>query len=105
MVAALLQLAHVASRPRSSLNGAWHFLVDAYDRGEIQRFWQNRTPAQPGELIEYGFAEAPTLDVPGDWNTQRRELFFYEGIVWYQRDFEASPAPGTRQVLHFGAAN
>ena len=100
-----LQLAHVGGRAGVSLNGPWHFLVDTYDRGEMQRFWENRAPRYPGELIEYGFADAETLEVPGDWNTQRPELFFYEGVVWYQRDFDFVSAAGARQVLHFGAAN
>ena len=39
---------------------------------------------------EYDFATAPTLKVPGDWNTQVPQLFNYEGVVWYQRDFDAA---------------
>ena len=54
---------------------------------------------------EYDFATAPTLNVPGDWNTQVPQLFNYEGVVWYQRDFDAQPKPGTRTFLHIGAAN
>ncbi len=54
---------------------------------------------------EYDFATAPTLKVPGDWNTQVPQLFNYEGVVWYQRDFDAQPKPGTRTFLHIGAAN
>src|SRR6202040_1700232 len=32
-------------------------------------------------------------------------LFFYEGVVWYQKDFEHTAKPNTRTFLHFGAAN
>jgi beta-glucuronidase len=54
---------------------------------------------------EYDFATAPTIKVPGDWNTQVPQLFNYEGVLWYQRDFDAQPKPGTRTFLHIGAAN
>jgi len=45
--------------------------------------------------------------VPGDWNTQRPELLYYEGIVWYQRRFDAAAADtddGRRRFVQFGAA-
>lgn len=32
-------------------------------------------------------------------------LFFYEGPLWYQRDFSFTPEPGKRVFLHIGAAN
>jgi len=41
--------------------------------------------------------------VPADWNTQRPELFLYEGVLWYQRRFETRVAPGRRSFLRFGA--
>ena len=42
---------------------------------------------------------------PGDWNTQRPELLYYEGPLWYRRRFDLAPAPGRRYLLHFEAAN
>ena len=45
---------------------------------------------------EYDFAKAPKLKVPGDWNTQRESLLFYEGPVWYEKDFTYQPKPHTR---------
>jgi beta-glucuronidase len=41
--------------------------------------------------------------VPGDWNSQRESLFYYEGPIWYQKDF--SYQTGTRVFFHVGAAN
>jgi len=43
--------------------------------------------------------------VPGDWNSQRDELFFYEGTIWYKRDFDYDLGPGRRLFVYFGAAN
>jgi beta-glucuronidase len=42
--------------------------------------------------------------VPGDWNTQRAELLYYEGAIWYQRRFDAALAAGSRAFVQFGAA-
>ncbi len=45
------------------------------------------------------------LNVPGDWNTQRESLLFYEGSVWYKRSFDYAKKAKTRVFVHFGAAN
>ena len=59
--------------------------------------------------IEYDFTKSPTLKVPGDWNTQRDALFFYEGPLWYERHFDFTPPtsgqPATHTFFHIGAAN
>lgn len=56
-------------------------------------------------MVEYDFSKAEQLVVPGDWNTQRDELFFYEGSIWYKKDFNYKPKAGTRVYLYFGAVN
>ena len=43
--------------------------------------------------------------MPGDWNTQRESLLFYEGSVWYERTFDYIKSPNKRLFLHFGARN
>ena len=58
-----------------------------------------RRPRDKSDLVEYDFARSPTLQVPGDWNTQRPELLYYEGTIWYERRFDARAArPGSRAV-------
>jgi beta-glucuronidase len=101
-------------RPAISLNGEWAAIVDPYFSGlfsfhheeKKNGFFLNRK-AQPGDPFptEYDFSKAPTLKVPADWNTQRESLFFYEGPVWYERDFTYQPKEHTRVFLHIGAAN
>lgn len=108
-------LVGIDHRTVTNLNGEWHYLVDqAPGRalykadGEINdsSYAMNTHPNIVGEHNqEYDFATAPTLKVPGDWNTQVPELFNYEGVIWYQRDFNADPKAGTRTFLHIGAAN
>lgn len=108
-------LVGVDRRSTVSLDGPWHYLVDQSpfralynDRGEIndRSYAQNSHPTIVGpHNEEYDFSTAPTMKVPGDWNTQVPQLFNYEGVVWYQRDFDAQPKLNTRTFLHIGAAN
>ena len=65
----------------------------------------NGKQAPGGEPVEYDFQKSPVLQVPGDWNTQRESLFFYEGPLWYQKDFLYQRKPRTRVFIHVGAAN
>ena len=101
-------------RPATSLNGDWAAIVDPYFSGlfsfhhhEKQDGWFMNNKYTPGEsaLNEYDFSRAPKLKVPGDWNMQRESLFFYEGPIWYERDFTYQPKEHTRVFLHIGAAN
>ena len=101
-------------RPATSLNGDWAVIVDPYFSGlmsfhheEKANGWFRNQKPKPGDTgpIEYDFAKASTLKVPGDWNTQRESLFFYEGPIWYERDFTYQPKEHTRIFLRVGAAN
>jgi len=108
-------LVDVDHRPATSLDGDWHYLVDPIGKslyaadGAVRAngYGLNEHPALVGERKgqEYDFANAPTLKVPGDWNTQEPTLFRYEGVLWYQRDFTYQPRPEMRTFLHIGAAN
>jgi beta-glucuronidase len=98
-------IANVPARKTTSLNGTWHFIVDPYANGDGSRYYENRKPKGPQDLVEYDFATSPTLKVPGDWNSQREDLLWYEGAVWYERSFSYQTSSGKRTFLHFGAAN
>jgi beta-glucuronidase len=101
-------------RPATSLNGEWGAIVDPYFSGlfsfhhqEKSNGWFLNQKAKPGDPFptEYNFATAPKLRVPSDWNTQRESLLYYEGPVWYERDFTYHPKEHTKIFLHIGAAN
>ncbi len=101
-------------RPAISLDGDWAAIVDPYFSGLFSFHHEEKTDgwflnrkAQPGDafVTEYDFSKAAKLKVPGDWNTQRESLLFYEGPVWYERDFTYQPKEHTRVFLHVGAAN
>jgi len=101
-------------RPDISLNGDWASIIDPYFNGlfsfhheeKSNGFFMNQK-AKPGDPFptEYDFSKAPTLKVPSDWNTQRESLLYYEGPMWYERDFAYQPKVHTRVYLHIGAAN
>jgi len=103
----------IQHRTTISLNGAWHIIPDPYDSGSVlydgklneRSFLRNAKPKSKADLIEYNFDTSPTIQVPGDWNTQRSDLLWYEGTIWYERNFTYHPQPGKRVFLYIGAAN
>ena len=112
---------HAAARRVLSLNGSWHYLLDPYENGfyNYRRepfdqsptgrggYYDNQQPGSPQEteLVEYNFEKSPTLQVPADWNSQDDKLLYYEGTIWYQKNFTLKPQPGKRYFLYFGAVN
>lgn len=102
-------LTHVAGRDRRSLNGAWQVLVDAYASGigDWKAVWKDRVAQGKDEFVEYGFTDEDILQVPGDFNTQRPELRWLEGSVWYRKVFthEAARRGDRRLFVHFGGAS
>ena len=98
-------IANVPNRTTISLDGAWNTIIDPYESGLGQRVYENVKPKDKSDLVEYEFDASQKLLVPGDWNSQRESLFFYEGPVWYQRYFAYQKHPHTRVYLYFGAAN
>ena len=114
-----------------SLNGAWNYIVDVQEEGYYDYrmnptrwgFFQNAKPQKPEDLIEYDFDKSPTMQIPSDWNTQDEKLFFYEGTVWFYKQFnvQCSTPKGSRAncenevamfnvqseraLLYFGAVN
>lgn len=109
-------ITNVPGRTTTSLAGRWDVIVDQYDNGFYnyrmkrnkdsstyfadKHYWRDST-----RLIEYDFDRAESLYVPGDWNTQKEKLYFYEGSIWYRKLFSLTPAEGKRYFLYFGAAN
>jgi beta-glucuronidase len=106
---------NVGARSTTSLDGQWQAIVDPYDVGAFDyrgqplknngAFYKNYKPQSKSDLVEYDFDTAGRLNVPGDWNTQRESLLFYEGSVWYKRSFDYGKSPKKRVFLHFGAVN
>ena len=106
-------ITNTEGRKAVSLNGQWQVIIDPYESGYYNYryqpsdsgYFKNAKPKNKSELIEYDFDKSGTLKVPGDWNTQTDQLFFYEGTVWYKRSFDYQRKPNTRVFVYFGAAN
>jgi beta-glucuronidase len=98
-------IGNVAGRTTISLDGTWNSIVDPYETGMGSRYYLNAKPRDKSELVEYDFDASEKLQVPGDWNTQRASLLFYEDPLWYQRYFPYHRRAGTRVFIYFGAAN
>jgi beta-glucuronidase len=98
-------IANLHARTVISLNGVWRVIVDPYETGLGSRYYENRKPKDKQDLVEYDFDSSGTLNVPGDWNSQRESLLYYEGPVWYERSFSYHRSAAARSFLYFGAAN
>ncbi|QIL76882.1 glycoside hydrolase family 2 protein [Hymenobacter sp. HDW8] len=116
---ALLQ--NAPQRRVLSLNGSWNYIIDPYENGfyDYRReafdqsksgkggYYDNQKPSstQEEELIEYDFDKSQAMQIPGDWNSQRPELLYYEGTIWFKKSFNLTPKAGKRYFLYFGAIN
>ncbi len=106
-------ITNIEGRNTTSLNGQWQVIIDPYESGfynyryqpSDNGYFKNAKPKNKSELIEYDFDKSETLKVPGDWNTQSDQLFFYEGTVWYKKSFDYQRKPNTRLFVYFGGAN
>jgi beta-glucuronidase len=106
-------VANIHGRAITSLNGKWNYVVDPLENGYYDYrmkplkngFFMNAKAKGPGDLVEYNLDASPAMDIPSDWNTRDEKLFFYEGTVWFKRDFRLERREERRYVLYFGAVN
>jgi beta-glucuronidase len=110
---------NIYGRSYQSLDGRWSYIIDPYENGYYDYrhmpfdqsasgkggFYDDRKPKDKTDWVEYDFDRAPTMKVPGDWNSQAEKLQLYEGTVWLRQVFQADPKPGKHYVLYFGAVN
>lgn len=94
-----------SARTTISLSGAWHIIVDPLESGLDAKYYRNHKPKDAAELVEYDFDASETLNVPGDWNTQKEKLLFYEGPIWYEKSFSYKKHEHTRTFVYLGAVN
>ncbi len=111
---------NVNGRQLTSLNGNWNYIIDPYETGyysfhldvydqkkdfQMGAFYNNYHSTNKQDLVEYDFDKSPAMSIPNDWNTQARELFYYEGTVWFKKSFDYNLPKGKRLFLNFGAIN
>lgn len=63
--------------------------------------------AQPGTpFFEFDLDRGPAMEIPGAWNAAAPELRYFDGLIWFQRRFDAAPPrAGQRSFLRFEAVN
>lgn len=106
-------ITNVQGRTVTRLDGRWQVIVDPFENGyynyryqpDPNGYFKVRRPRSGTDLVEYDFDRSPLLAVPGDWNSQRTDLLWYEGTVWYRTTFQRTPSAERRLWVHFGAAN
>lgn len=106
-------LSNINSRNNISLNGKWNYIVDPLENGyydyrlmpfKTNGFFENKK-FSTSELIEYNFETSPTMDIPSDWNSADKSFFFYEGTMWFKKDFVYKKSAKMKGILYFGAVN
>lgn len=113
-------LINTPNRNTTSLNGNWHYIVDPYETGvysfhgamydqvdpkSTAAYYNNYHAKNKQELVEYDFDKSPVIKVPGDWNTQKEKLFYFEGTVWYKKSFDYHLPKNKKLFVYFGAVN
>jgi len=106
------------------LSGPWHYSLDPFraglagfhgetpDRGQL-RYREidvrKEMAADNRVLYEFDLANSPVTTLPSSWLTQAPELRYYQGLMWYQRNFSVpAQRPSNnkgRSFLRFSAAN
>jgi beta-glucuronidase len=109
-------------RAKTSLNGKWNYLIDLYESGywnyrgipkeDMEKpplsdaYFLNAKPQDKIDRIEFDFDVCPTMNIPGDWNSQVERLYYYEGSIWFKKSFDYKKAKNSNRLfVHFGAAN
>jgi len=117
-------LTNAINRSGDDLSGTWTYSKDRYrvSLSEIHNTSpdlrnlryrdvnvQAEEKANPGIFFEYDMQRAPRADLPGSWNMPNTELRFYDGLMWYQRTFQArdlgKDSNTQRAFLRFEAVN
>jgi beta-glucuronidase len=103
------------------LGGTWTYSKDFYRtsltdingwvaKSRMQRFRDVDVAAEEKKsgptFFEFDLDRGPTMELPGAWNSAVPELRWYDGLIWFQRRFDAPAVkPGQRSFLRFEAVN
>lgn len=109
---------NTGQRDYELLNGDWQYIVDPYEtgfynyryheKGEDDKgaYWASGIPRNESDMVEFGYTNTHSIEVPGDWNHQDRLFTYYEGTVWYHKTFDVTNFDeASRYFIYFGAVN
>ncbi|KFI05824.1 glycoside hydrolase family 2 protein [Massilia sp. BSC265] len=107
-------------RDGQDLSGQWTYSKDLYRTGltdingwvaksRMQRYRDIDVAAVEAkggaDFFEFDLDRGPIINVPGAWNAATPELRYYDGLIWFQRKFNAQALAGKRAFLRFEAVN
>ncbi len=94
-----------AGRAKEKLDGMWNFSTDQYDYCLRGKWYEENFYDKDGRPLprDYDFDFWEPLKVPGVWNTQKPEYFYYEGPGVYTRRFLYENHGEKKVVIKFGA--
>ena len=116
-------LVDVDHRPQISLDGPWHYIPDPYregwgsnpDHASPNGYAKNAHYVPGGPLGSIRLQPVTYPECPRRLELPKRSLFYYEGLLWYQRDFTYHPnrtrmssctsAPSTMQLRSSSTAS
>ena len=102
------------------LSGPWTYSKDFYRtsltdingwvaKSRMQRFRDVDVAAEEAKtgpsFFEFDLDRGPAMEQPGAWNSAVPELRWYDGLIWFQRRFDAAIQTGRRSFLRFEAVN
>jgi beta-glucuronidase len=89
--------------------GFYNYRYEPYDNFKNPgsgAYFLNTKPKDKTDLVEFDFDQSDKINVPGDWNTQKERLFYYEGTIWYKKSFDFINSKNNNRVfLYFDAVN
>mgnify|MGYP000009863879 FL=1 len=86
-------LSNIDGRQRLSLDGQWVFVPDPDSILAIS------------DISMGAFDSSNKVLVPGDWNYQRPEWFYYEGPAWFSKVFSYNRVVGRRVFAYLAGAD
>ncbi len=111
---------NIDGRKTQDLSGSWHYSIDPYRVGQIGfhgtkagdnalRYRDvnidDEIAKNPKTFFEQDMDKAPLMNLPGAWNSLKTELRYYDGLVWYRKNFKNIANKNERAFLHFDGAN
>ena len=95
---------NVPNRTTISLDGPWQAIVDPYETGLNARLPECQSPGQT-RIGRIRFRQVRRPESSRRLEPAEKELFFYEGPVWYKKSFSYHKREHTRVFMYTGAAD
>lgn len=95
----------VEGKEKMTLNGNWHYQIDEYDSA-LRAKWPLNYDKDPTLPFDFTPDIGEIIKVPRVWNTEKKELKYYEGSLIYIKHFDIEERLLDKEhyFLHFEGA-